>query len=119
MTIPLRTPTLGELQRKFTEMVGQLIIYAYSQGVELTFGEAFRTPEQAALNAASGAGIAHSLHTERLAVDLNLFVRGAYCTDTAGYEPLGVYWESLGGSWGGRFSKPDGNHFSLAYEGRK
>lgn len=31
---------------------------------------------------------------------------------------LGQYWESLGGSWGGRFkSRPDGNHFSLEHDG--
>ncbi|HBJ0947911.1 TPA: M15 family metallopeptidase, partial [Escherichia coli] len=30
----------------------------------------------------------------------------------------GEYWESLGGSWGGRFkSRPDGNHFSLEHNG--
>jgi len=30
---------------------------------------------------------------------------------------LGLYWESIGGSWGGRFG--DGNHFSLEHEGRR
>jgi hypothetical protein len=112
--------TLGEMQRKFAKMIGQLIAWAYANKFELTFGEAYRTPEQAALNAKSGAGIAHSLHTDRLAVDLNLFTPiGVYHGDTAAYEPLGVYWESIGGAWGGRFTKADGNHFSLAFGGRK
>lgn len=109
--------TLGEAQRKFVPMVGQLIAFAYKSGFELTFGEAYRTPEQAALNAKTGAGISNSLHTKRLAVDLNLFVNGVYQTDSASYQPLGLYWEGIGGAWGGRFSKPDGNHFSLAFEG--
>ena len=114
------TTPLGEQQRKFVSMVGRLIAWTYLQpGHALTFGEAYRTPEQAALNAKSGAGIAHSLHTDRLAVDFNLILNGVYQTDTKAYEPLGIYWESLGGSWGGRFSKPDGNHFSLAYGRRK
>lgn len=53
-----------------------------------------------------------------LAVDFNLFVNGQYKTDTADYLPLGEYWESLGGTWGGRFkSRPDGNHFSLEHNG--
>lgn len=111
--------TLSEAQRKFAQMVGQLIAWAYSHGYEFTFGEAYRTPEQAAHDAAVGSGIAHSLHCDRLAIDLNLFKDGNYCGDTAAYQPLGEYFESIGGAWGGRFSKPDGNHFSLAWGGRK
>ncbi|MEM8325646.1 M15 family peptidase, partial [Morganella morganii] len=68
--------TLGEKQRKFTRMIADLIIFAYDNGYELTFSEAYRTPEQAALNAKSGAGIKNSLHTQRLAVDFNLFKDG-------------------------------------------
>lgn len=110
--------TLGEKQRLFAKMVGQLIDWAYANGFELTFGEAYRTPEQAALNAKTGAGIAKSLHTLRLAVDLNLFKDGQYQQDSAAYQKLGEFWESIGGSWGGRFeSRPDGNHFSLSHEG--
>ncbi|MBA7857468.1 M15 family metallopeptidase [Enterobacter sp. RHBSTW-00901] len=110
--------TLGEKQWRFTLMIALLIQYAQAKGYRLTFGEAYRTPEQAALNAKKGSGIANSLHTQRLAVDFNLFVNGQYKTDTADYLPLGEYWESLGGSWGGRFkSRPDGNHFSLEHDG--
>jgi len=120
VTVPLPATTLGERQRKFTIMVAQLISWAYAHNYELTFGEAYRTPEQAALDAAKGTGIANSLHCDRLAVDFNLFnPAGEYQSDTAAYEPLGVYWESLGGSWGGRFTRADGNHFSLAWEGRE
>jgi hypothetical protein len=114
------TETLSEMQRRFVRMVGGLIAWAYQQpGYGLTFGEAYRTPEQAALNAAKGSGIAHSLHTDRLAVDFNLFIGGVYQGDTAAYEPMGVFWEGLGGAWGGRFKRADGNHFSLAYQGRE
>lgn len=109
--------TLGAKQRQFTRMVAELIVWAYQQGFELTWGEAYRTPEQAALNAKSGKGIANSLHGDRLAVDLNLFKDGVYLSETKHHEPLGQYWESIGGTWGGRFG--DGNHYSLAHEGRK
>jgi hypothetical protein len=109
--------TLGEKQRKFVSMIGQLIGWAYAHGYELTFGEAYRTPEQAALYAKQGKGIAKSLHCSRLAVDFNLFVNGAYQPTSEAYKTLGEYWESLGGAWGGRFN--DGNHFSLEHEGRK
>lgn len=108
---------LSTKQQKFTVMIGQLIQFATNNGYGLTFSEAYRTPEQAALNAKKGSGIANSLHTQRLAVDFNLFIGGVYQTDSAAYRPLGEYWESLGGSWGGRFKRPDGNHFSLEHEG--
>ena len=109
--------SLGDKQRAFTKLIAELILWAYEQGYELSFGEAYRTPEQAALNAKSGAGISNSLHTKRIAIDMNLFIKGVYQTDSAAYEPLGVKWEQMGGAWGGRFSKPDGNHFSLENEG--
>ena len=98
-------------------MLADLIRHAYEQGYELTLGEAYRTPEQAALNAASGKGIANSLHTVRLAIDLNLFKDGKWLQNTEDHKPLGEYWESIGGAWGGRFR--DGNHYSLEHEGRK
>lgn len=110
--------TLSEKQQLFTVMVANLIHWADERGYRLTFGEAYRTPEQAALNAKKGSGITNSLHTQRLAVDFNLFVNGRYLTRTEDYAPLGEYWETLGGSWGGRFkSNPDGNHFSLEHNG--
>jgi len=113
--------SLGEKQRRFTELVGRLILWCYDNGYELTFGEAYRTPEQAALNAASGSGIANSLHTKRLAIDLNLFVNGEYRTETEAYKQVGEYWKTLDpeARWGGDFSRPDGNHFSLEHEGIK
>jgi hypothetical protein len=110
---------LTQEQKRFTLMVAKLIEHSYAQGYELTFGEAYRTPEQAALNASHGVGITHSLHCNRLAVDLNLFLNGEYQADSATYQALGEFWESIGGSWGGRFSKPDGNHFSLSFGGYK
>lgn len=109
--------TLSEAQQHFAQMVGQLLTWVYQNNFAVTLGEAWRTPEQAALNAKDGKGISDSLHIIRLAIDLNLFIQGAYVTDSADYQRLGLYWESLGGSWGGRFSKPDGNHFSLMWKG--
>ena len=112
--------TLGEKQRRFVRLVGKLIEFAYANGFELTFGDAYRSPEQAKANAASGAGIANSLHCERLAIDLNLFKLGQYLTDSAAYKPLGDYWKTLGDdcAWGGDFKRPDGNHFSIRHGGR-
>ncbi|EJM7777782.1 M15 family metallopeptidase, partial [Escherichia coli] len=96
---------LSEKQQLFAVMIADLIHWAQEHGYRLTFGEAYRTPEQAALNAKTGKGIRNSLHTLRLAVDFNLFINGEYQTDTDAYRPLGEYWESIGGTWGGRFSR--------------
>ena len=111
---------LSEKQRRFTKLVGLLIEYAYKNGMELTFGDAYRSLEQARQNADAGKGIVNSLHCERLAVDFNLFIDGVYQTDSEAYRELGEFWESLGEdcAWGGRFKRPDGNHFSIKHGGR-
>ena len=113
--------TLGEKQRLFTQLIGDLIIWAYDNGYQLTFGDAYRSPEQAKANAILGSGIANSLHTQRLAVDFNLFINGVYQSDTESHRPLGEYWKSLddGCCWGGDFTKPDGNHYSYTHGGIK
>ncbi len=121
MTDPA-TETLGQKQHRFVAMVAKLIEYALAiPGAQLAFGEAWRTPEQAQWDAAHGTGIVHSVHIDRLAIDLLLFLNGAWQKDSAAYEPLGVFWESLApdACWGGRFSKPDGNHFSIEHNGFK
>lgn len=92
-------------------MIGCLIEWAFSHGYELTFGEAFRTKEQAEWYAKKGKGIKKSKHRERLAVDFNLFTNGKYQTKTEIYKDLGHQWKCLGGTWGGDFKRKDGNHF--------
>ena len=111
--------TLSEKQRRFTECIGKLITWAYENGFELTFGDAYRSPEQAAANAAAGTGIANSVHTIRLAVDFNLFVDGQYRPDPEPYAPLGEHWKTLDpdARWGGDFKKKDANHFSFEHNG--
>lgn len=113
--------TLREKQSLFVRLVAKLIEFAYANGMELTFGECWRTPEQAKLNAATGRGISNSLHTQRLAVDLNLFVAGVFIDSSEGHRRLGEYWKTLHplARWGGDFRKPDGNHYSLEHEGRQ
>lgn len=108
---------MREKQSRFAGMVARLILKAEEMGFAVTFGEAWRSEEEARRLASSHAGIRRSLHCDRLAVDLNLFVDGVWMNTTAAHRPLGEWWESIGGSWGGRFG--DGNHYSLAHEGRK
>ena len=98
-------------QHQFSLMVARLLIMADAMGYQVTLGEAWRTPEQAAIYAKAGKGIVHSRHIERIAIDLNLFRDGVLITDTEGHRPLGEWWETQGGIWGGRFKRPDGNHY--------
>ena len=113
--------TLRQKQSRFVNGVARLIEHAYDMGYELTFGDVYRSPEQAAANAAAGTGIAKSLHTIRLAIDLNLFRNGQFLPNSSDHAPLGTFWKALGPDycWGGDFSKPDGNHYSIEHEGRK
>lgn len=116
--------TLGKKQRKFTRMIAHLIEYAYANGYELTFGDAYRDPRlHGDIGVKKSYSSANSLHKSRLAVDFNLFKNGQYLTTTEAHRPLGEYWESIGGTWGGRFGEnggtADGNHYSLEHGGRK
>ncbi|HYG44026.1 MAG TPA: M15 family metallopeptidase [Bordetella sp.] len=112
--------TLGQKQRQFAQMVGRLITWAYAHGYELTFGDAYRDPRvHGAVGIKGSYGAANSVHKERLAVDFNLFKDGEFLTRTEDHLPLGEFWESIGGAWGGRFSAPDGNHYSFEHGGRK
>ncbi|AQZ96547.1 M15 family metallopeptidase [Halopseudomonas phragmitis] len=112
------TETLGQKQRRFTRMIGLLIEYAYQNGYELTFGDAYRDPRvHGQVGEKKSYSSAGSLHKQRLAVDFNLFRDGRYLTQTEDHRLLGEYWESLGGAWGGRFN--DGNHYSLEHDGRR
>ena len=110
--------SLGNKQRQFTRMVGLLIEWAYQNDYELTFGDAYRDPRVfGPIGEKKGYGRSKSNHKIRLAVDFNLFKDGKYLTATEDHRPLGEYWESIGGSWGGRFN--DGNHYSLEHQGRR
>lgn len=112
--------SLSDQQQVFTHNVGKLIIFAYDKGYSLTFGDAYRDPRLAVLNAQAGKGIVKSLHTQRLAVDLNLFKDGMYMAKSEDYAELGQYWKTLDplNRWGGDFKPvPDGNHFSSTYGG--
>ena len=99
---------MGELrkaQSHFARMVARLINYADNRGYEVTLGDAW---------AKKGSGRLHSpksCHYKRLAVDLNLFKDGVYLQHTIDHQELGEYWESIGGTWGGRWN--DGNHYSF------
>lgn len=112
--------TLHQRQVLHTLLTSELIAWAATQGMNLTWGETYRVPAQAAANAASGAGIANSLHIQRLAVDFQLFdAQGKYLTDASAYKPLADYWLTLDPLCcaGYYFHSCDADHFSITHNG--
>ncbi len=103
---------LREKQCLFAKLIPRLIDKFYSEGYEVTFGDAWSKPEYK-------AHMVLSVHYLRLAIDFNLFKDGTYITDSLVHQPFGEFWESLHPlcRWGGRFK--DGNHYSMEHEGRK
>ncbi len=136
----------SDLQKLFFGLIIQWGAEALIRGYEITWGEAFRTDEQAEINAigpqgreivakrvevilpvlakclrnnGETKGLRKTAHGRRLAIDLNLFKNGIYLTKTEDWKELGEYWETLHSlcRWGGRFG--DGNHLSMEFEGVK
>ena len=89
---------LGEQQREFAKWFPFLMLYANLLGYTITF-----PPEHT-------NHIKRSFHFDGRAKDINLFKDGFYLTKTSDHLPLGLFWEFLGGTWGGRWE--DGNHYS-------
>lgn len=110
--------TLREKQSKFSAMVARLIDKALELGYEVTLGDAYRDPRlHGAIGIKQGYGHSKSCHKLRLAIDLNLFKDGKFLPSSEDHKQLGEWWESQGGTWGGRFK--DGNHYSLSHDGMK
>ena len=89
-------------QKRFAALVPRLIDKAHELGYEVTLGDCYRDPR-------CPYGSKSSRHKSRLAIDLNLFSGAVYLKSGAEHLPLGEWWESLGGIWGGRFD--DSNHY--------
>jgi len=95
-------------------MVPRLIDKAHELGFEVSLGDAYRDARVfGPMGVRAGYGESNSCHKLRLAIDLNLYRDGVYLNKTEDHRPLGEWWESQGGAWGGRFQ--DGNHYSLQY----
>lgn len=110
------SPLLAK-QIKFASMVPRLLDKAREMGFLFTLGDAFRDPRVfGAVGVRQGYGHPKSGHKLKLALDLNLYTAaGVYLDKTSDHQALGVWWESQGGAWGGRFE--DGNHYSLEHDG--
>ena len=92
---------LFDRQVRFTQILGRLLLFAELKGYQVTLGDAYAT----------SGHIKGTKHGCRLAIDLNLFKDDRYLAKTEDHRPLGTFWESLGGRWGGRWN--DGNHYEI------
>lgn len=105
--------TLRQKQSLLVRCLSRLFSYAELKGWEFTLGDGYRPDKR--------GHMPNSLHYERLAQDLNLFVEGEWIQDGdhPAWQDLGLFWERLHPlcAWGGRFG--DANHVSIEHEGRK
>lgn len=108
---------LSAKQRLFASLAARLFLEVHLRGYAMSKFTGYRDP-------AWGVGHPQSLHGIGLAVDIDLWKRDdqlgwRYCTDTEDHRELGEWWEKQHDlcRWGGRFTKPDGNHYSLSHNG--
>jgi len=108
---------LLEKRLRFTRYLCQLIDWANKwPGVQVAFGTDFdeADPNERRRHRKG------SLHYLGLANDPALYINGIYQKDTEAYRFMGDWWKALDpdNRWGGDFKTPDGNHFSLTYQGK-
>lgn len=111
-----RAMTLREARCIFTINLAQLISFIGKHGYECAL-DSVKVPAES--NDGRSAG---SLHRIGLAADINLYRGARYLTDSNDHAELGRYWKTLHplNRWGGDFKpNPDGNHYSMEWEGRK
>ena len=107
---------LTKQQAIFAKNVAKLLLFIEESGKHCSLGEAYRTPEQAAIYAQQGKGIKNSLHCNRLAIDLNLFDADFnYRGESEFYKPVAEHWKSLHiqNRAGIDFDRVDSNHFEM------
>lgn len=102
---------LLQKQFQFGLMVPRLLDFIAASGKKYVIGYAQRCET-------CKTGRPRSLHKSKLAIDIYLFTQDdEFLEHTIDHLPFGEYWESLGGSWGGRWG--DGNHYSIPYQGMR
>jgi len=102
---------LSKEQQQFTLDIARLVLFAESQCLYLTYGHAWRSPEeQKRLHDAGKSQVLESKHQSRLAVDFNFFKEdGSLTYKWEDVKVLGDFWERLNpkNRWGGDWNKND------------
>lgn len=99
--------TLSETQCRHTLNMARLILRADELGYAVKVCGWNRTvAEQQEFVSSGKSKTMMSPHLELRATDLVLFRGGKCMCEGEAFRPLGEFWESLGGKWGGRFHDP-------------
>lgn len=117
--------TLRQKQSIFAFHVARLLLHMNTNSYEFTLGEVYRSPQEAKrlydlYKAGKGPrATLNSLHTKKLAIDINLFKNGQYLESTESHKVFGKWWENQhpNCNWGGRYG--DGNHYEFLEQPRK
>lgn len=114
--------TLGDKQRLFCRLLGQLLAFIYAHpSWAVTLGEGYVGDTDGKDKDYDGPHLAGGAHYNRLGQDLNLFVQGTWVTGShPAWDEIGQVWLGLHPfcRWGGEFHTKDWNHFSLLHDGR-
>jgi hypothetical protein len=110
-------------QSHFFFLVCRFGLWLEAQGYQCSFGEAWRTEDQAALYASKGKGILLSIHRDRMGIDLIIRDRTGKEVGPEDYKRCGSAWKALdeGNAHGGDFTGKtagDYQHFSHRWGGR-
>jgi len=115
---------LLEKQKIFSRLLAKFIYDLNIRGYEITLGEAWRPESVAELYEKEGKGIRQSNHTNRLAIDLNIFYEKDWLISKEDLMIPGKLWKSYSNElveccWGGDFKNVDAQHFSISHAGVK
>ncbi len=102
---------------QFLYNLGLLLVWCESKDISLICFTFYRSPEQQKIEYDAGRSrVLHGKHQDWLAIDLALWddldKDGRVDKDEIRwkndprYLQMGEYWESLGGTWGGRWKNP-------------
>jgi hypothetical protein len=122
---PADDPRLTNYQARCAQALSYFIgqVPKVYPGYQVTFGEAWRPQWVAVEYAKRGMGISTSLHIQRLAVDLNLFINGVFQEDGSKHKPTAELWKAVAPAFGvepaAGIDFGDGNHYSCAWRGVK
>jgi len=110
----MRTPRgidrdLGKLTPGFRRRVERVLARMQARGFDAVVWEAWRSPERAAKLAAKGTGIALSMHTLGIAVDI-ISRKNRWDAGPEFWQALGEEYEREGIVWGGRWRSGDNPH---------
>jgi hypothetical protein len=100
--------SLSDTQGRFSLALSNLISRAVELGYVVSVRDVHRSVEEQERMVKDGKSkTMHSAHLESRAADLVLYKNGVAITGGEEFRPLGIFWENLGGRWGGRFGLED------------